>query len=141
MTVGYGRDTWCDTNGIQPGRIASGPMALVLAMIRRVTSTRGTLRGLSDDAPQRAYGLDLPGYVGAVGYPTAVQAIPALLRGEWLKDDRIADVDVKTTVSTDPAGLMSITLDVHVTPADEALDFVFTLSVDDVSVALVGGVS
>lgn len=121
---------------LMPGRYARGVLVIAQALFNRTRTPRGTLRGPGPTAG--TYGLDLAGFVGAVGYPTAVNAIPALLRGEFLKDDRVSSVDVAATIVTEVSGAQSITLDANVVPRDEDEDFTLTLKVDDVDVALLG---
>jgi hypothetical protein len=106
-------------------------------MLIAVNTPRGTVRGLSDDSPSRSFGIDLPGFVGAVG-TTAAQAIPGLVRATWLKDDRIADVVVTASSDVDAQKNVTITLQCDVVTADETEDFALTLLVTDASVTLAG---
>lgn len=134
---GYGVDVWC-VDRLVTGRLVRGPMVVLQALYRRLITPRGMLRGGDEEA---AYGLDLSSYVGAVGYETSVKALPGLVRGELLKDDRVADVAVAATVSTDTAGEISIYLDVSVALHDEDESFPLQVRVTDTSVALVGGIT
>lgn len=133
--MSYGVDVWC-ASGVVAGRLARGRTVVAQALYRRLITPRGTLRGGDEEA---AYGLDLSEYVGAVGHETAVAALPGLVRGELLKDDRVADVNVAATSSADTAGLVSITLEIDVTLADESEPFALSVAVTDTSVALLGG--
>ena len=131
-TTGYGVEIDCATSLVS-GRLVSGWRVVAQALFRRVTTERGTLRGGDEEA---AYGIDLAAYVGAVGYPTAVAAIPALVRGEWLKDDRVSSVEIAAYVVTDAAGLSSITLEATVDLVDDGETFDLTLAVSTGGVQL-----
>jgi hypothetical protein len=135
VSTGYGVEMWCFGTPM-PGRFARGVMVVAQALYNRTRTPRGTLRGPS--ARAGTYGLDLAGYVGAVGYPTAARAIPRLLAGEFLKDDRVADVAISASIVTDTAGLTSITLDANVTLSETGESFTLTLGVDDTDVSVLG---
>lgn len=137
--MSYGVEQWCLTS-VKTGRFAQGKQVVAQALFRRVVTPRGTLRSAVDEQAS-SYGIDLPGYVGAVGYPAAVQAIPSLVRGEWLKDDRVSEVSIAATLVTNAAGETEITLDCDVDLIDEDESFSFTLSVSDQAVAFIGSVS
>ena len=113
MSQGYGLDTWC-MDRLQPGRYARGPSLVAQALYRRLITPRGTLRGGDDES---AYGLDVSGYVGAVGYQSALQALPGLVRGELLKDDRVGEVIVSATFTNTSNALIGILLEIQVTLA------------------------
>lgn len=132
MSTGYGVEIDC-TDGLRTGRLVTGWRVVAHALFRRVITPRGTLRG---SAEAQAYGIDLAGYVGAVGSATAVAALPGLVRGEWLKDDRVLDVNVTASSATDSAGLVMITLDAAVTLANEGESFDLTLAVSSGGVQL-----
>jgi hypothetical protein len=87
---------------------------------------------------EAVYGLDLEGIIGAVGYDSAVDVLPSMVRAELLKDDRVTDVSVSATKVTDTAGLMSITLTVDVVLTDAGDTFRLTLAVSDVTTKLLG---
>lgn len=138
MSVGFGQDTWC-VDSLQPGRVARGATLVAQALYRRLITPRGTLRGGDEES---AYGFDVSAYVGAVGYATALQALPGLVRGELLKDDRITpNLDVVATIvdSGEGAGLQEIRLEISAELADESGDFSLTLAVTDVDVTIFGG--
>jgi hypothetical protein len=130
--VSYGQDIWC-AGHLVTGRLDRGPGLVARAIYRRLITARGTLRGGDEEA---AYGLDLAEYVGAVGYETALAALPGLVRAECLKDDRISDVAVSVTQSQDSAGLISLTVQVNAVLVDESETFALTLSVNEVSVQI-----
>ncbi len=132
--MSYGVDTWC-AGSLVPGRLARGSQVVAQAIYRRLTTPRGMLRG-GDDAG--AYGIDLVGYVGSVGTAVALQALPSVVRGEILKDDRVADVTVTPTISPQPSGLVDILLVIDVVLAEDGEDFSLTLAVGDTSVTILG---
>lgn len=123
------------------GRLARGVDVVIQALYRRYITPRGTLRGISDDDEDLAYGFDVSSYVGAVGTETAIAALPGLMRAEGMKDDRVADLVFTITAVTDAAGLTSLRVEGAGTLHDEGEDFTFTLSVNDVTTTLLGGAS
>ncbi|MFA5436583.1 MAG: hypothetical protein WC372_11150 [Candidatus Neomarinimicrobiota bacterium] len=135
MTVrGYGSEVWC-LSELGTGRLVSGRAALAQALYRRLVTPRGTLRGGREES---AYGLDVAGYVGAVGTTVARIALPAVVRAELLKDDRVRSVTVSAT-SVEESGGITLVLDLDVTPHDEDEEFRLTLGVSDVGVSVLGG--
>lgn len=141
MSTGYGVETWClDT--LQPGRYATGAEVVVQALYRRLITPRGTLIPLDDTGgdEESAYGFDVSGFVGAVGYPTAVLAFPSLVAGELLKDDRVLPtLEVAAVIVHGADGEDSINLSIAGDLADESESFAFTLLVTAVSVDLIRG--
>ena len=131
---GYGVEAWC-TDEYFSGRYARGWVVVAQAIYRRLITPRGMLRGGDDE---RNGGLDISGYVGAVGTATALAALPNLVRGEIQKDDRVAPggVGVRATIETATNGDVSITLEISVLLADENDAFELTLGVSDTSVEL-----
>jgi hypothetical protein len=138
MATGFGRDTWC-TDRYVSGRYASAEEALGQALFRRLITPRGTLQGVIDEDEELNYGLDLAGYVGAIGYPIAIAALPGLVDGELAKDDRVLSVATAIEQSLDTNnGEIEITLTIDVTPQEPLQDFTLTLAVSDVTAELVG---
>ena len=135
MAVGYGSTMWC-TDQIRSGRRATHAQAVAHALYRRLITPRGTLRRSEAAA---AYGFDVSGYIGVVGDELALQSLPAQIRAELLKDDRVSDMSVTTTIST-TAGLTSIVLQVSAVLADESGDFAFTLAANAVTTTILGAV-
>jgi len=131
MTAGYGAEIWC-AGELVTGRMAYGVAAVAHALYRRATTRRGTLRGGDDES---AYGVDVEGLIGQLGARDAVAALPGMLRAEWLKDDRVADVDVTATRATAPNGDIDISIAASVTLEDSGESFDFTI------VAASGGLS
>jgi hypothetical protein len=132
MAVGYGTDVWCGDQ-IVSGRYSTGWRTVALALYRRLITPRGMLRGGDDEAN---YGLDVSQYVGAVGYPTSIAALPNIVRGELLKDDRVFDVNVRATTTQGADGLIDVLLDVSVVLVDEGESFTLTVGVDEVTAEL-----
>lgn len=134
MATGYGVEMYC-LDRVRTGKYVRGRAALAQAIYRRLTTPRGTLRGGDEE---QAYGLDLPGFVGRVAVPVAAASLPGVVRAELLKDDRILDVDVEVAVDAPENGLVTYTLTIAVTPADETEDFSLTLAASETSVDLLG---
>lgn len=135
--MSYGVEVWC-TDSRVCGRYARGRVLVAQALYRRLITPRGTLRGGDEE---RAYGLDVAGYVGAVGIRTAVAALPGLVRGELLKDDRVADVQVTATAEERTDGTAAVTLEMSVLLLDEDESFTLTLSASALTLDVIGGAS
>lgn len=132
--MSYGAEVYC-YDQIFTGRMASGVEILAQACYRRLTTARGTL----DDGEEGAvYGLDVEEFIGRVGTDDAAAALPPVVEAELLKDDRIDSVEVTATIVRGANGLDSITIEIDVFPLDESGAFALTLSVSDVTVALLG---
>lgn len=95
--------------------------------------------GGGDD--ESAYGFDVSGYVGAVGYPAALASLPAQVRNECLKDDRVGSVLVTATTTENEDGTQEILLDVSGILEDESETFQFSVGVSDVTTRFLGGIS
>ena len=135
MSQGYGVDMWC-MGQIRSGRLARGNQVVIQALYNRTITPRGTLRGGEEES---TYGLDLAGFVGAVGATIAARAIPLQLRTEWLKDDRVQDVSINGTVAQESDGTAAVDLDCNVLLVGEEESFPLTLRVSDTSVTILGG--
>jgi hypothetical protein len=134
MATGYGVDSWA-TDSVFTGRLARGVTLVAQACYRRLITPRGTLRGGTE---VENYGHDVAAIVGQ-GNPARVAAmLPSMIRGELLKDDRVADVASTVTYVQDTAGRATFTIVVSAQTYDEAGDFELTLSVDGVTAKLVG---
>ena len=134
MSTGYGSDVWC-LDSLQPGRIARGVNLVVQALYGRMITSRGTLRGTDEAA---VYGYDVAEMIGAVGYPAALKILPAALRAEFLKDDRVSGAVVTVYQVTDAAGNISLTIETSATLHDSGETFAFTVSATDVTTQLLG---
>jgi hypothetical protein len=131
VSVGYGREVWC-TDAIVTGRYVTGWLVVAQALYRRLITPRGTLRWGDEES---CYGLDVSGFVGAMGEDASVLALPALVAAELSKDDRVADVRC-SALTSEANGLISIVLTVDVVLASEDSDFRLTLSITDARVVL-----
>lgn len=136
MSQGYGVDMWC-LGEIRSGRLARGKQVVVQALYNRTITPRGTLRGGEEES---TYGLDLAGFVGAVGAVIAARALPLQLRTEWLKDDRVQDVSIAGSPVFNQDGSAEINLDCEVLLVGEDESFPLTLNVSETTVTLLGGV-
>ncbi len=132
MSEGYGVDMWC-TDTLNTSRLARGARVVAFALYRRLITPRGRLRRNGQPV---AYGLDVADYVGSVGTDAAVQALPALVRGELMKDDRVQDVKVSAAVERLSNGEVSVVLDIDVVLTDEGEAFDLTVAANDGGVSL-----
>ena len=132
--VGYGVDIYA-WDRLRTGRLVRGPELVAQAIYRRLTTPRGTLR---DGEAGSVYGLDIQDFIGQVGTANAIAAIPALIRAEVLKDDRITNATVTATSTTDRAGLVAVRIQIEAELVNEGDRFELTLGVSSVSVALLG---
>lgn len=132
--MSYGADTFC-YDQLFTGRLATGAELVAQAVFRRLTTTRGTLR---DGDEGLVYGIDLLSFVGTVGTDAAVDALPDVVRAEVLKDDRVDRCDVRVLANRSPDGTVELLLDVDCSLADEDGDFQLSVSVSNVTVALLG---
>lgn len=132
MTAGYGVEVWC-ADSLVTGRLVSGWRVVAQALYRRLITPRGTLRGGEEQA---AYGVDLAEYIGRVAYPGVIATLPGLVRGEFLKDDRVADALVTVTADTATNGAVSITIVAVVQLQDTDEQFSLTITADSGGVQL-----
>ena len=131
--LGFGVDVWC-LDSISTVRLARGYALLGQACYHRLITPRGALQGGDEEA---AYGIDLAGYVGEVGYPTAIGALPGVIAQELLKDDRVQDVEVNVTAAQgETSGEIVLTVEIFVLPQGADASFPLTLRVTDVTVEL-----
>lgn len=134
MATGYGADIFC-LDGMAPGRLARGRQLLAQALYHRIITPRGTLRGGEEEA---AYGIDVPGIIGSVGYDYALAALPGMIEAELKEDDRVAEVVCAVTKATGDDGSIALVLTIDVTPASAEEDFTFTMAANDVSAEFLG---
>lgn len=124
MATGFGFDTSC-AERLSTGRMVRGRELVAQAVYRRLTTPRGSLTW---GAEHLAYGLDLRAMVGRVGVDAAARALPAQIRNELVKDDRISDVRV--TIRVVGSGVeRGLDVEITVSTFDEGDDFDLTLSV------------
>ena len=95
--VDFGREISCTTE-LRSGRFVTGVRLVAEAAYRRLTTPRGMLRGGEDEAN---YGFDLSAYVGSVSVSAAEASLPARIRAELLKDQRIESVETSIEVVVD----------------------------------------
>lgn len=108
--VDFGRDISC-TDSMKSGRFSTGPRLVAEACYRRLITPRGMLRGGEEEAN---YGLDLTALVGSTN-PKALEAsLPARIRAELLKDERVETVDVEVLVLTAADSTVSFNLTISV---------------------------
>jgi hypothetical protein len=131
MTTNYGRDTSC-TDSLRTGRIVSGAMAIGEAAYRRLSTSRGTLRGREEEAN---YGEDLAEFVGKQASPSTSAMLPAIIRNELDKDERILSTEVDVTTKQDGP---SVTYLVAVSCTTAEGPFTLQMSVSNVRVSLLG---
>jgi hypothetical protein len=131
--IGFGKDQWCAAS-LVTGRYATGWLIVAQACYRRLITPVGMLRWGEEES---RYGLDVAGFIGAVGDEAALVALPVLVAAELSKDDRVADVLCIATSTTDSAGMVTITLSIDVELKDEGGNFNLTMTVADAKTSLV----
>lgn len=126
----YGRDTSCTASaGLRSGRSSTGARLVAEALERRLSTTRGTLRGGPDE---QNYGINLSEEIGA---STSPEALKAKIAAECRKDERVEQVDVVVLrTSEGPAVTYTITVGGYAA----AGPFTLRLSVSEVSAELLG---
>ncbi len=134
MAQGYGVEMSL-TDKMVTGRLISGRAVVVEALYRRLITPRGTL-GSSVFPEDLAYGFDVSGFVGAVGYERANQVIAGMVVNELSKDDRVIGVTCDVQLLPQDDGSLLLLLDIGGTLADESESFAFTLGVTEVSTEL-----
>lgn len=135
MAEGYGKTVWC-SNGLQTGRYVSGQTALALSLFRRFSTAPGTLQGGEEESN---FGFDLSEYVGEVGVEVAVLALPAIVKAQAERDDRVLVASARVFLSTAPDGVSVVVIELEITPADEGDTFPLTLQASAVTTSILGG--
>lgn len=118
------------TNKLVTGRLVSGRAVVVEALYRRLITPRGSL------FYDLAYGLDVSGFVGAVGYERSTAVIGGMVANELSKDDRVIGVSCAATLTEQDDGSLILLLDIEATLAEEDEDFSFTVGVTDLTTEL-----
>lgn len=127
----FGRDT-SFTDSLRTGRFASGPRLVAEAAYRRLTTRRGWLRGGEEE---QFYGIDISELCGNTNPKAAAASLPARIRAELEKDERIEKVDVDVLVTFEgPAASFSIEVKV----ATREGPFTLSLLASAVTVELLG---
>ncbi len=123
---GYGADISCVADLAEDMGEVSGRRALAEALVRAITTPRGSLA----DALER--GIDLRSYLNRGVTRDELLSIEGTVRAEWRKDDRVAAVDVTVTFSANTKTLRGRG---RITPvAGDGFDLVFALT--DAGVAI-----
>lgn len=129
--INFGTDTWC-LDSMRTGHLVTGPLLVAQAAYRRLITPRGMLQGGQDEAN---YGFDILTQLGTAVTPNTVAALPGMIQSELLKDERIQTADVVVTAATNgPA----VTFNINIQAQTAAGPFTLVLSVNDVTVALLG---
>ena len=139
--LGYGSDTWCGDSMVT-GRFSRGPNHVMLALYRRLITTKGTLRPLDEDSNEDEldYGFDLAKFVGAVAPEVAVLIAPPQIQAELRKDDRVLDVVARGRYEYNRDGTAVLFFDVTVVLHANSERFDFTVKIENLtSSLLVGG--
>lgn len=131
MSTNFGKDTSC-TDSLKPGRYATGAQLVGEAVYRRLITPRGMLRGGEDEAN---YGLDLTEFVGSTSTKQDAAAAASRIKAELKKDERIIDVVVEVTPSTEgPETYFEVTINAETTEGP----FDLQIGVSDVNVEILG---
>ena len=129
MAQGYGVEVSM-TDKLVTGRLVSGRAVVVEAIYRRLTTPRGSL------FYDLAYGFDVSGFVGSVGYERSASVIAGMVVNELSKEDRIYNASCEVTLSKQSDGSLILLLDITATLQDSDEDFALTLGVTDVTAEL-----
>lgn len=86
----FGRDISC-TDSILSGRLVTGLRLVAEAMVRRISTRRGLLVG---GEPEANYGIDIRDIIGSVTADRDLPSLPARIKAELTKDERVERVDV-----------------------------------------------
>ncbi len=121
--VDYGNDTECTKDLTFSRTEVTGETMMAQAMLRRLTTPRGTLIESPD------YGYDLRQFMKASTPPASV--INSNVENEVLKDERVADVTVQTTFN-EATGV----LEISVVGFGAEGPFDLTIGISDVTVEL-----
>lgn len=127
---GYGSDLSCVGDLDPNARELDGFDRLVLAeaLIRRITTTRGSLPGDAD------YGIDVRSYLNRGTDVNELRNISDRVQLELLKDDRIVRAQVTATFA---ANFLELDLDIRITPLDPSVGgFSLTLAVTSADAVL-----
>lgn len=110
----------------------SGPRLVGEAAFRRLSTPRGTLRGGEDEA---LYGEDLSNLVGTVQSDNDAAAVPARVKNELEKEDRIETLDVAATLEKVGG---KTTIRIAIVAHTGSGPFTLTVRVSEFGVELVG---
>jgi hypothetical protein len=128
----YGVDTYC-ADSLKTGRLARGVELVAQNAMHRLITPRGMLRGGDEEAD---YGFDISGKLGSTTTPDEVAALPAQIRAELKKDQRIDEVITTVReVTTGPAVSLELTIECYTGEGP----FTLVANVAGVTIAMVGG--
>lgn len=119
-------------DNLRTGRYSTGARLVAEAVYRRLITPRGMLRGGDEEAN---YGLDLAALVGTASTPALLASLPARIKNEVLKDERLRDASVSVTSAVAGA---ATTWTIAVRGLTDAGPFVLRLAVSDVTTELLG---
>lgn len=131
MSTNFGREVSCTTE-IRTGRFVTGARLVGEAIYRRLTTPRGMLRGAEGEAN---YGLDLTELIGSASTKASAAALPARIKAEIRKDERIESANV-IVVESNEGVAKGFVITIEALAADGP--FTLTLAVDEVTVGLLG---
>lgn len=124
----YGRDLY-SLEDVDPDRVVSDVELVAQDAYWRLKTPRGA-GILSKDAPN--YGIDLLDWLGAEMTQAQLAAIPAIVRAELAKDERLLEVTVQASYEGGPNGVLTLTID-----GDTAAGpFTLVVAVDELTVEL-----
>lgn len=128
----FGQDTYC-VNSLKTGRMTSGAMIVGQRFYHALITPRGALLGGPDE---ESFGEDLAELVGAPGWKDSERAIRAKVQRAASKDEEILSVatDILTTIATTGA----VSHEVRISADTARGPFSLVLSIDEMSVSLVG---
>lgn len=133
--MSYGIDTSCGERGYLSGRLVRGRELVQQAILRRLTTPRGTLCSTDEEA---AYGIDVTAFVGSSANSPKIRALPSMIEAELKKDDRI--LSVSATVETGRDGEMDfIDISLDILLDDEESVFPLTIRVDRLTASIISG--
>ena len=131
MTTEFGTDISCTTS-LQTGRLSKGVRVVAEAAFRRITTPRGMLLGGEEEAN---YGIDLSTYIGKEATKDTVASLPAIIRAELSKDERILTVVVDVVAQEDGP---LVTLNISIECTTNEGPFALQLAVTKVETSLLG---
>lgn len=121
----YGSDFSCATDLETTLVTVSGRTTVIQAIVRRLGTPRGRLKGDAD------YGFDLAGYCNDDVSPRDLAWIQSQIEAECLKDERV--IGALATVTLAASDIMTVTLALDLSDADS---FELVLSVSVVTIEI-----
>lgn len=121
----YGQDFSCATDLETTLVTVSGRTTVIHAIVRRLGTPRGRLKGDPD------YGFDLAGYCNDDVTPRDIAWIKSQIEAECLKDERV--LGARATVTLAASDVMTVTLSLELLDAD-SFDLVLSVSAVNIEV-------